>query len=46
MILAGEGKGNLRVAMDRQELGECGGNAQQLAAKLREKGVVSSSHSS
>ncbi|KAF6231694.1 hypothetical protein HO173_009996 [Letharia columbiana] len=46
MILAGEGEGNLRVVMDRQELGECGGNAQQLAAKLREKGVVSSSHSS
>ncbi|KAL6721673.1 hypothetical protein ACLMJK_000777 [Lecanora helva] len=36
----GEGKGDLRVLMDKEELAGCGGDGNVLVEKLREKGVL------
>ena len=46
VVLLEEEKGDFKVVMDNQELTSCGGDAQLFVAKLREKGVLSSTSSS
>lgn len=46
MVLADDGKGEMRTVMDGPELASFGGDAERFVAKLRENGALSAGSSS
>ena len=42
LVVSGDADKNLKVVMNRDELGSCGGDAQKFIGMLRDKGVLGS----
>ena len=42
LVVSGDTKNDLKVVMNKDELGSCGGDAQKFVAMLRQKGVLGS----